>query len=865
MAFAAAAYGPKTTAGKDPPLPRLLFTSSAPSGDVSDASPLPSFAEFVVSSWGCTKEQGENYDKALALAETNLFGHLDEEAVDASNTSPLCPLAPTSLSACPSSASSVKDDEDPERPKPPLIEHLDDLAAEYFGRNWDRVDELVRVNQERLEAWKAARAFQKNEQQQGQEHEQHGKDHGVEGSWPGLATFSSSSLSCARESVTHQQQSQKRHSLLETTEGATTEGKESEAATPAAAEEAKSGNRSCTQEGSRYPPSSSEPALGSVIEINEGGIDLLLSGLPGPAVQNGRQTTIPNLEQAELILLEVHSDHCPACRRLAPSLATAAAHYRDNPSVLFVTVNGPENPAFLERLDVQWFPTLKVIHRKSNMLWDWPPLPVGGLESEEIIKRMGEWLAQPSSLSASGVDGVLMDQQGYYEDGEKGRDGGEGGEDGEGRGEGGASRAAAAVGPPPGVSNDDEDQAKEGEGDTKRVEKNGAATPSPPHSTSSTFPPSLPFLQKRKPSSSSPCAKPPKKTHLDTILNRPPGAAAADAAAVASQVPHDDQPPSFDQISQLHTELSCRRDLASRRKWMVSQTEFWRKHGQHVVSVEADHFKAIDPVYQLLTRAKLPKASEQVHNYSTQAAEELFLSALKFRRDIIFDSTLAWAPFLMQTLDMVRDNRHTYKRGPGYVETPSPPPSTGSNNGSISGENGKEGGSSSMVVEERYWAIETTLPRDQQVTPYRVELVGVFVRPEVAVRRAIIRRLLTGRGVPVRDQLRSHALFAKNFEKFSMTFDTVTLYDNNRRHDRVPGRGGGRGSGRGGGNEEERLVGSRVIARKDVEDTELKILDVEAFRAFQAVARINTDATSVDELYEERRMERGDGEERVVE
>ena len=37
-------------------------------------SALPCFAEFVVQSWGCAKdEDGEAYDKALALAETNLF------------------------------------------------------------------------------------------------------------------------------------------------------------------------------------------------------------------------------------------------------------------------------------------------------------------------------------------------------------------------------------------------------------------------------------------------------------------------------------------------------------------------------------------------------------------------------------------------------------------------------------------------------------------------------------------------------------------------------------------------------------------------------------------------------------------------
>ena len=92
----------------------------------------------------------------------------------------------------------------------------------------------------------------------------------------------------------------------------------------------------------------------------------------------------------------------------------------------------------------------------------------------------------------------------------------------------------------------------------------------------------------------------------------------------------------------------------------------------------------------------------------------------------------------------------------------------------------------------------------------------------------------------MRDQLRSHALFAKNFKTFSMKFDTVVLYDNNRRHDRVQGKGGREG---------EVLVGPRAIARKDLEDRELQVLDVEAFRAFQAVARINVEATSVDELF----------------
>lgn len=32
----------------------------------------------------------------------------------------------------------------------------------------------------------------------------------------------------------------------------------------------------------------------------------------------------------------------------------------------------------------------------------------------------------------------------------------------------------------------------------------------------------------------------------------------------------------------------------------------------------------------------------------------------------MFDGTMTWAPFVEQTIAMVRDHQHTYKRGPGY-------------------------------------------------------------------------------------------------------------------------------------------------------------------------------------------------------
>jgi hypothetical protein len=37
------------------------------------------------------------------------------------------------------------------------------------------------------------------------------------------------------------------------------------------------------------------------------------------------------------------------------------------------------------------------------------------------------------------------------------------------------------------------------------------------------------------------------------------------------------------------------------------------------------------------------------------------------QKDIVFDGTMTWAPFVKQTLAMVRDHRHNYRRGPGYT------------------------------------------------------------------------------------------------------------------------------------------------------------------------------------------------------
>ena len=43
--------------------------------------------------------------------------------------------------------------------------------------------------------------------------------------------------------------------------------------------------------------------------------------------------------------------------------------------------------------------------------------------------------------------------------------------------------------------------------------------------------------------------------------------------------------------------------------------------------------------------------------------------AVNQQRDVVFDGTMTWAPFVQQTIAMVRDHRHNYKRGPGnYID-----------------------------------------------------------------------------------------------------------------------------------------------------------------------------------------------------
>lgn len=110
-------------------------------------APLLPFGEWVAQRWHCSREADPSeYDRAVQLAETSLFGQPDEvelaeekekqEAAAATSGSSCIPLGTVpKLGECASLSSvSVRDDRNPlQHPKAPLLDHLEDLAAEYFG------------------------------------------------------------------------------------------------------------------------------------------------------------------------------------------------------------------------------------------------------------------------------------------------------------------------------------------------------------------------------------------------------------------------------------------------------------------------------------------------------------------------------------------------------------------------------------------------------------------------------------------------------------------------------------------------------------------------------------------------------------
>jgi thiol-disulfide isomerase/thioredoxin len=251
---------------------------------------------------------------------------------------------------------------------------------------------------------------------------------------------------------------------------------------------------------------------------------------------------------------------------------------------------------------------------------------------------------------------------------------------------------------------------------------------------------------------------------------------------------------------------------------VISRTEFWRSRGSSVVVVEADAFKQTDPVYTALTSIGVTKAAGIVHRKSLEGAEELLLLATQQRRDVVFDGTMAWKPFVDQTIAMLRDPEYWYTRGPGY--------SNGDNKS------------------ELYWVRSER--REIAVQPYQIEVVGVSADASVAVERAIVRSIVTGRSVPVREQLESHRRFSSYFELYAGQVDAAYLFDMSASDDVACAADNGtplRG-----------LIASKPgVLFPDIRAKQtfgcLAIENIEAFSRFLQKKDINVNACSADELF----------------
>lgn len=169
----------------------------------------------------------------------------------------------------------------------------------------------------------------------------------------------------------------------------------------------------------------------------------------------------------------------------------------------------------------------------------------------------------------------------------------------------------------------------------------------------------------------------------------------------------------------------------------ILSSSFWSGVIKDAVVVEADAFKETDVIYHtlnLMSNGDVSGTSELVHQFSTDAANSLLVSALNEGRDVVFDGTMSWEPFVVQTMDMVRDiHKRWYRMGPGYTKN------------------------ADGTAIEKYWEpladdderAVAVKPKDGQ-RPYRIEFVGVVCDAHLAVVRGMRRAIATKRGVPVK-------------------------------------------------------------------------------------------------------------------
>ncbi|KAG7645033.1 putative Zeta toxin domain, P-loop containing nucleoside triphosphate hydrolase [Arabidopsis thaliana] len=237
---------------------------------------------------------------------------------------------------------------------------------------------------------------------------------------------------------------------------------------------------------------------------------------------------------------------------------------------------------------------------------------------------------------------------------------------------------------------------------------------------------------------------------------------------------------------------------------------FWSEAQADAVVIEADAFKETDVIYRALSSRghhdDMLQTAELVHQSSTDAASSLLVTALNDGRDVIMDGTLSWEPFVEQMIEMARNvHKQKYRMGEGYKVS-------------------EEG-----TITEKYWEEEEEEEtkekgKQQNLKPYRIELVGVVCDAYLAVARGIRRALMVKRAVRVKPQLNSHKRFANAFPKYCELVDNARLYCTN-------------------------AVGGppRLIAWKD--GNSKLLVDPEDIECLKRVSSLNPDAESIYELY----------------
>eukprot|EP00760_Papus_ankaliazontas_P012794 PhM_4_TR15558/c0_g1_i1/m.82696 len=231
----------------------------------------------------------------------------------------------------------------------------------------------------------------------------------------------------------------------------------------------------------------------------------------------------------------------------------------------------------------------------------------------------------------------------------------------------------------------------------------------------------------------------------------------------------------------------------------MRNSDFWSRNGSGTIVIEADSFKMIDPLYGV---------ADDVHQRSVDDASDLFVRSVRHGRDLAFDGTMQWLPYVEACVDVVR-------RYPQEMFE--------------------------LVPDQRLRDDDFYFrPAQQCVSPpdadsgdakYHLELVAVTVDPAVAVQRAILRQIDTTRGVPIRSLLQSHKRFSENFPRYVEMFDSVTLYNNNVRVDLDAGEV------------------PPVIARKEGPGRPLEVLNRDAYTTFLKYQTIDENAVRAADLF----------------